>query len=76
MSSEIKKSISLSPRKLQNNMSTASNDIANYVTIPWGKWAWYASESTQKVIQDYYLGAQDPKNNNEIKIIKIRPNKT
>lgn len=30
----------------------------------------------QKVAQDYYLGAQDPKNNNEVKIIKVKPSGT
>ena len=46
------------------------------LTVPWGKWAWYATDTVQKVTQDYYLGSQDPKNNNEIKIIKIKPPKS
>jgi len=51
-------------------------DASLSLTIPWGKWTWYVSDNMQKVIQDYYLGAQDPKNNNEIKIIKIKPSNT
>ena len=51
------------------------------ITIPWGKWSWIQSiddiinmfpKIVIHVAPDCYIGAQDPKKNNKIKIIKIK----
>ena len=44
------------------------------ISIPYGKWAWYHPDGSLKLNENYYIGKQDPNNDNKVEIIKIQPN--
>jgi hypothetical protein len=44
------------------------------ISIPYGKWAWYNADGSLKMKENYYIGKQDPNNENKVEVIKISPN--